>query len=480
MAFSLLTGRQTLGLPSPRRAMARLSAGLLLAAAAVHAAPPVLQVQAQGKDVPQLADLVDMVGPAVVNIRTTERSADGPRMPFRRRAPSLQQSDEVPRGEGSGFIMSADGYVMTNAHVIAGASEVYVTMTDKREFKARIVGTDERTDVAVVKIDATGLPWMRVGDVNRLRVGEWVLAIGSPFGFDNTVTAGIVSAKQRETGSELPLLQTDVAVNPGNSGGPLINMRGEVVGVNSQIYSPVGSYVGISFAIPIDEAIRVSDQLKAGGRVVRGYLGIRPVEVSREAAEEYGLAKSRHRGAFVSQVIAGGPADKAGLQPGDIVLALNGKPVDGPVELRRALGAIKPGTPVVLQVNRRGKAMEVKATLAEMPAEAPAAAAAERAEPAEPKGSSVGKTWGITVQPLSDSERRATRGAGGVKVVSVTGGAEAVGMRPGDIIIAVGSTDVTDLKQFENALAPLDKKKRLSLTFLRGEWAQFVQVPPGK
>ncbi|CAN7191384.1 Do family serine endopeptidase [Rhizobacter sp. LjRoot28] len=480
MASSPLTGRAASRLPIFRQALASLSAGLLLAASTAHAAPPVLQAQAQGKEVPQLADLVDMVGPAVVNIRTTERSADGPRMPFRRRAPSLQQSDEVPRGEGSGFIMSPDGYVMTNAHVIAGASEVYVTMTDKREFKARIIGADERTDVAVVKIDATGLPWMRVGDVNRLRVGEWVLAIGSPFGFDNTVTAGIVSAKQRETGSELPLLQTDVAVNPGNSGGPLINMRGEVVGVNSQIYSPVGSYVGISFAIPIDEAIRVSDQLKAGGRVVRGYLGIRPVEVSREAAEEYGLTKSRNRGAFVSQVIAGGPADKAGLQPGDIVLALNGKPVDGPVELRRALGAIKPGTPVVLQVNRRGKAMEIKATLAEMPSEAPAASTPERAEPAEPKGSSVGKAWGLTVQPLSDAERRATRGAGGVKVAGVTAGAEAVGMRPGDIIIAVGSTDVTDLKQFENALAPLDKNKRLSLTFLRGEWAQFVQVPPGK
>ena len=479
MAFRPLSGRVEPRLPSLRHLLALLAAGTVLASVAAHAAPSAPVPAATAREFPQLADLVDAVGPAVVNIRTTERSAEGPRMPFRRRAPSLQQSDEVPRGEGSGFIMSPDGYVMTNAHVIAGASEVYVTMTDKREFKARLIGADERTDVAVVKIDATGLPWMRVGDVNRLRVGEWVLAIGSPFGFDNTVTAGIVSAKQRETGSELPLLQTDVAVNPGNSGGPLINMRGEVVGVNSQIYSPVGSYVGISFAIPIDEAIRVSDQLKAGGRVVRGYLGIRPVEVPREAAEEYGLSKSRNRGAFVSQVIAGGPADKAGLLPGDVVLALNGKPVDGPVELRRALGVIKPGTPVTLQLNRRGKAMEVKATLAEMPAEA-SASAPERAEPAEPKGSAVARTWGLTVQALGEAERKAARGTGGVKVSAVAAGAEAVGIRPGDIIIAVGSTDVTDLKQFEAALAAMDKGKRLSLTLLRGEWAQFVQVPPSK
>jgi serine protease Do len=234
---------------------------------------------AQARDLPDFADLVEKVGAAVVNIRTTERAPDGPRMPLRRRAPGLQQDDEVARGEGSGFILSADGFLLTNAHVVAGATEVYVTLTDKREFKARIIGSDERTDVALVKIDAVGLPFLRVGEVGRLRVGEWVVAIGSPFGLENSVTAGIVSAKQRETGSDIPFIQTDVAVNPGNSGGPLINVRGEVVGVNSQILSPVGSFIGISFAIPIDEAMRIAEQMKAAGRVVRGYLGIQPTDV---------------------------------------------------------------------------------------------------------------------------------------------------------------------------------------------------------
>ena len=476
MPSSLATGSVIPNLNSLRRMAAVLATGVLLGLSSV-AGP--LAAHAQARDLPDFADLVDKVGPAVVNIRTTERGSEGPRMPFRRRAPSLQQGDEAPRGEGSGFILSADGYVMTNAHVIAGASEVYVTMTDKREFRAKIIGSDDRTDVALVKIDGTGLPVLRIGDVSRLRVGEWVVAIGSPFGFDNTVTAGIVSAKQRETGSDIPLLQTDVAVNPGNSGGPLINIRGEAVGVNSQIYSPVGSYVGISFAIPIDEAMRIADQLKAGGRVVRGYLGILPIEVPREAAEEYGLSKLKNRGAYVSQVVKGGPAEKAGLQPGDIVLGLNGKPVDGPVELRRALGAVKPGTSVMLQINRRGKAMDIKASLAEKPATPSAASAPERQEVPEAKGSQAAKVWGLSVINLSETERQAGQG-GGVKVAAVSGGAEAVGVRVGDVILAVGSSDVTDVKQFDAVVSKIDKSKPLAVTLLRGEWAQFVRIPPGR
>jgi len=476
MPSSLATGSVIPNFNSLRRMAAVLATGVLLGLSSV-AGP--LAAHAQARDLPDFADLVDKVGPAVVNIRTTERGSEGPRMPFRRRAPSLQQGDEAPRGEGSGFILSADGYVMTNAHVIAGASEVYVTMTDKREFRAKIIGSDDRTDVALVKIDGTGLPVLRIGDVSRLRVGEWVVAIGSPFGFDNTVTAGIVSAKQRETGSDIPLLQTDVAVNPGNSGGPLINIRGEAVGVNSQIYSPVGSYVGISFAIPIDEAMRIADQLKAGGRVVRGYLGILPIEVPREAAEEYGLSKLKNRGAYVSQVVKGGPAEKAGLQPGDIVLGLNGKPVDGPVELRRALGAVKPGTSVMLQINRRGKAMDIKASLAEKPATPSAASAPERQEVPEAKGSQAAKVWGLSVINLSETERQAGQG-GGVKVAAVSGGAEAVGVRVGDVILAVGSSDVTDVKQFDAVVSKIDKTKPLAVTLLRGEWAQFVRIPPGR
>jgi serine protease Do len=434
---------------------------------------------AQARELPDFADLVEKVGSAVVNIRTTERAPEGTRLPLRRRAPALQQDDEVQRGEGSGFIVSADGYLLTNAHVVAGASEVYVTLTDRREFKAKIIGSDERTDVALVKIEATGLPFLRVGDANRLRVGEWVVAIGSPFGLENSVTAGIVSAKQRETGSEIPLLQTDVAVNPGNSGGPLINVRGEVVGINSQILSPVGSYIGISFAIPIDEAMRIADQLKTLGHVVRGYLGILPIEVTREQAEDYGLPKGRAKGAFVRQVVAGGPAEKAGLRPGDIVLALNGKPVDGAVELRRALGSMKPGAVVTLQVSRSGKLLEFKPTLSEMATPAAGASPPPRAEPEPRPITGSAKSWGLSVVALTEAER-AKRSTGGVKVVAVAAGAEVVGLRAGDIILAVAGQDIADVKQFDAVLARLDKGKPLALTVLRGDWAQYVRVPPQK
>lgn len=429
---------------------------------------------AQARELPDFADLVERVGPAVVNIRTTERAPDGPRSPFRRRAPALQGNDEVPRGEGSGFIISADGHVLTNAHVVEGATEVYVTLTDKREFKAKIIGADERTDVALVKIEASSLPVLRIGDVNRLRVGEWVVAIGSPFGLENSVSAGIVSAKQRETGSDIPFIQTDVAVNPGNSGGPLINIRGEAVGVNSQILSPVGSFIGISFAIPIDEAMRIADQLKATGRVVRGYLGILPTDVPREAAEEYGLSKSKTKGAFVRQVVPGGPADKAGIQPGDVVLSVNGKAVDGAVDLRRTLGVLKPGSTATLQISRRGKPMEFKAALTEMN---PQVASNERPDSGEARTSSVAKAWGLTVASLTDAERLAARGVSGVRVTAVGAGAEAVGLRAGDVILAVGTADIVDLKQFEAVVAKLDKARPLPVTVLRGEWAQFLRIP---
>ncbi|MBC7996265.1 MAG: Do family serine endopeptidase [Rhizobacter sp.] len=433
---------------------------------------------AQGRELPDFADLVERVGPAVVNIRTTERTPDGPRTPFRRRSPTLQGSDEVPRGEGSGFILSADGYVMTNAHVIEGATEVYVTLTDKREFKAKIVGADERTDVALVKIEATGLPLLRIGDVNRLRVGEWVVAIGSPFGLENTVTAGIVSAKQRETGSDISFIQTDVAVNPGNSGGPLINIRGEAVGINSQILSPVGSFVGISLAIPIDEAMRIADQLKATGRVVRGYLGIQPTDVPRELAEEYGLNKSKTKGAFVRQVVPGAPAEKAGIQPGDVVLSVNGKAVDGAVDLRRTLGALKPGSSVSLQISRRGKLMEFKSNLGEMSPQV--VANNERPPEAEGRSSTSAKAWGLTVTNLSEAERQAARGVSGVRITAVAAGAEAVGLRAGDVILAVGTADVADVKQFDAVISKLDKARPLPVTVLRGEWAQFLRIPATK
>jgi serine protease Do len=359
------------------------SAVLLAHAPAVAQAVPAAPSSVRG--LPDFTDLVDLVGPSVVNIRTLEKASNSaapgtdeqmleffrrfgipvppgatPRTPRRDRG----DSDEAqPRGVGSGFILSADGLIMTNAHVVEGADELIVTLPDKREYKAKIVGSDRRTDVAVVKIEASGLPAVRIGDVNRLRVGEWVMAIGSPFGLENTVTAGIVSAKKRDTGDFLPFIQTDVAINPGNSGGPLINMRGEVVGINSQIYSRSGGFQGISFAIPIDEAVRVSDQLRTSGRVTRGRIGVQIDQVSKEVAESIGLGSPR--GALVRGVEPNSPAARAGVEPGDIILKFDGKDIDKSVDLPRLVGNTKPGSKSTLSVFRRGGQRELTVTVAE-------------------------------------------------------------------------------------------------------------------
>ena len=324
----------------------------LMAAFVLGAAIPATPVWAQNRTLPDFTDLVEQVGPSVVNIRTSEKvkvatgggggGVDEQMLEFFRRfgipvppnAPrgpraerSQPQPDEdQPKGVGSGFILTSDGFVMTNAHVVEGADEVIVTLPDKREFKAKIIGADKRSDVAVVKIEATGLPAVKIGDTSRIRVGEWVMAIGSPFGLENTVTAGIVSAKQRDTGDYLPFIQTDVAINPGNSGGPLINMRGEVIGINSQIYSRSGGFQGISFAIPMDEATRVSDQLRSSGRVTRGRIGVQIDQVSKEVAESIGLGKPQ--GALVRGVESGAPADKAGIEAGDIITKFDGKQIE--------------------------------------------------------------------------------------------------------------------------------------------------------
>src|SRR5688572_24755996 len=361
---------------SPGGNARRLLVAGLAAITMFAAAPPAVQAQTPQAVLPDFAELVERVGPAVVNIRTLERGRAArqatpemdenleeffrrfgiplPGRPDPRRgAPPGTDEEPTQRGVGSGFVLSADGFVMTNAHVVEGADEVLVTLTDKRELKARIVGSDRRTDVAVVKIDAAGLPFVKVGDVNTLRVGEWVLAIGSPFGLDNTVTAGIVSAKQRDTGDYLPFIQTDVAVNPGNSGGPLINMRGEVIGINSQIYSRSGGFMGISFSIPIDEAIRVSEQLRSpAGRVSRGRIGVQIDQVTKDVAESIGLGKPQ--GAMVRSVEAGSPADKAGVEAGDIITKFDGKVIDRASDLPRLVGNTKPGARSNMTVFRRG------------------------------------------------------------------------------------------------------------------------------
>ena len=481
-----------------------LLAGAALCLSPMAVAQPAAAPAPSVRGLPDFTDLVDQVGPAVVNIRTMERVRAGmggggpgdeemqeflrrffgipmpgtPRQGPRSNRPQQPQPEqEVPRGVGSGFIISADGYVMTNAHVVDGADEVLVTLTDKREFKAKIVGADKRTDVAVVKIEASGLPAVRIGDVGRLRVGEWVIAIGSPFGLENTVTAGIVSAKSRDTGEFLPLIQTDVAINPGNSGGPLINMRGEVVGINSQIYSRSGGYMGISFAIPIDEANRVADQLKAGGRVVRGRIGVQIGEVTKDVAESLGLAKAA--GALVRSVEPGSPAEKAGLEAGDIVTRFDGKAVEKWNDLPRLVGNTKPGTKSTLQVWRRGSTRDLGVTVAELePETKPAAARSGKAEPKAPAAGVAASVLGLTVSDLSAEQRREARVKAGVLVEAVDGPAARAGLREGDLILGLGQAEVTDARQFDALVARLDRSRPASLLVRRGGEAQFVLIRP--
>ncbi len=451
------------------------------------------------KGLPDFTELVEQVGPSVVNIRTLEKTAvretqgnepDAEMQEFFRRffgvpmpspntpnAPRQQrrgQPEEAqPRGVGSGFILSADGFVMTNAHVVDGADQVMVTLPDKREYKARIVGSDKRTDVAVVKIEATGLPAVKIGDVSRLKVGEWVMAIGSPFGLENTVTAGIVSAKQRDTGDYLPFIQTDVAINPGNSGGPLINMRGEVVGINSQIYSRSGGFMGISFAIPIDEAVRVSEQLRATGKVQRGRLGVQIDQVSKEVAESLGLSKAQ--GALVRGVEQGSPAEKAGLEPGDIILKFEGKTIEKSSDLPRMVGNTKPGTRSAIQVWRRGSFKDMHITVGEFEADKPVkkASAAEKS-----LAGNVTKVLGLTVSELTDAQKKELKLRGGVRVDAVAEPASRAGIQEGDVILALANIETPNVQTLEALTAKLDRSKPVSLLIRRGEWAQYTVIRP--
>ena len=471
-----------------------MPAALLLPAVAT-AAPAVAGL-------PDFTDLVERTGPAVVNIRTTEKAKSGqagagpddeemqeffkrffgvpmPRQPQpnapntpRGRKPNPQSEEEVPRGVGSGFIMSADGYVLTNAHVVDGADEVYVTLTDKREFKAKIIGADKRSDVALVKIEGNNLPRLAIGDSNKIRVGEWVIAIGSPFGLDNTVTAGIVSAKARDTGDYLPLIQTDVAVNPGNSGGPLINMRGEVIGINSQIYSRSGGYMGISFAVPIDEAIRVFEQLKTSGRVTRGRIGVQIGEVTKEVAESLGLAKAN--GALVSRVEPGGPAEKAGLEAGDIILKFNGAPIEKSSDLPRMVGNIKPGTRSTVTVWRKGASRDLSLVVTELEPEKVTKREDKKARPEV-----AANALGLVVADLPEPQKRELKVDGGVVVEAAEGAAGRAGFRAGDVILRLNNIDIKDSRQFNGLVAKLEAKKLAVLLVRRGDSSQFVPVRPG-
>lgn len=469
-----------------------------LLCALLLAMPASVMGQARAPQVvlPDFTELAERVGPAVVNIRTLERARPGrnvppeldegmeeffrrfgiplPGRPDRRGGNTPGDQEPVQRGVGSGFILSQDGFVMTNAHVVEGADEVVVTLTDKREIKARIIGADRRTDVAVVKIDASGLPFVKIGDVNKLKVGEWVLAIGSPFGLDNTVTAGIVSAKQRDTGDYLPFIQTDVAVNPGNSGGPLINMRGEVVGINSQIYSRSGGFMGISFAIPIDEAARVAEQLRVNGRVIRGRIGVQIAPVTKDVAESIGLGKAA--GAMVQSVESGGPAEKAGVEAGDIIVKVDGRAIEKSGDLPRVIGNMKPGSRTTLQVFRRGGYRDLSLAVGEFEAEKSRRVAQSESQSSAGNASVLG----LAVSELSEAQKRELKLRGGVRVDSAEGPAARAGMREGDIILSVDNAEVADVKQFLAAVQKADKSRPLSVLVRREDWVNYVVIRPGK
>ena len=442
---------------------------------------------------PDFTELVEKAGPAVVNIRTVEKAKPATRGPmpqldendpfyefFRRFAPpghpgfggppSEDGEQQRPRGVGSGFIVSTDGYLLSNHHVVEGADEIIVTLTDKREFKAKLIGSDRRTDIALLKIDASALPTLKFGQPDKLKVGEWVLAIGSPFGLENTVTAGIVSAKGRDTGDYLPFIQTDVAVNPGNSGGPLLNMNGEVIGINSQIYSRTGGFMGISFAIPIDEAQRVADQLRAGGRVVRGRIGVAIDEVSRDVAEALGLKAAA--GALVRSVEEGGPAAKAGVEPGDIITRFGGKKVEKFSDLPRLVGNTKPGTQSSLEVWRRGQAKTLSVNVAELEPERTAAA------PSVPEKAPVEKAVNWLGLSVTAVEKPAGKKGEGVLLSGVKGPAERAGLRQGDIILSVNNTQIASVQQFAQLVERLDRKKVVAFLVRRGEGVLFVPVRP--
>ncbi len=411
----------------------------------------IASVQAPARGLPDFSALVEQYGPAVVNISTTARvrtqmqqfqvpgEPGDPFYEFFRRFQIPPQGDSLRKGVGSGFIVSAEGYILTNAHVVDDATEVTVKLTDNREFQAKVIGVDRRTDVALVKIDAKNLPTVRIGDPSKARVGEWVAAIGSPFGLENTVTAGIISAKSRSLPDEtyVPFIQTDVAINPGNSGGPLFNMAGEVIGINSQIYSRTGGYMGLSFAVPIDVAMKVKNDLQKYGKVSRGRLGVTIQGVSQDLADSFGLKKAQ--GALVSAVEPKSPADKAGIKPGDIILDVDGRAIENSIDLPRIIGESRPGTAVNLKVWRHGQTRELRASLGEIPAEKIATAG-------DDARTGSGKL-GLSVRPLTEDERNQAAAEGGLLVEEVEGAAARAGVQPGDVILALNNQPVKTADQ---------------------------------
>lgn len=452
--------------------------------AAAAAAPAVVSPSAAA--LPDFASLVEQYGPAVVNVAVVgkpQEMADFPGMTpgdplnefFRRFGRPMPRGDmPTPRGEGSGFIVSPDGYVLTNAHVVAEAEEVTVKTTDRREYTAKVIGVDERTDVAVLKIDGKNLPTVKIGDPSKLRPGEWVIAIGSPFGFENSVTAGIVSATARSMpGPETnyaQFIQTDVAVNPGNSGGPLFNLQGEVVGINSQIYSRTGGYMGLSFAVPIDVANNVKDQLIATGRVTRSRIGVSIQDVNAQLADSFGL--DRPRGALVGMVESDAPGAKAGLKAGDVILGVDGVEIDTSSQVPGLIASKKPGSNVQLEIWRDGKSQRLTVKPEQIPqdGEQVASRGGEEADSAS--------QLGLALRRLTPEEKRQVETEGNLLVEDVDGPAAAAGVRPGDIILGVNGSQVKSVDDLKSA-AKKRGGKVVALLIQRQNAQIFVPVRVG-
>ena len=450
-----------------------------------------INTSAYAKDLPDFTELAEKHGAEVVNISVTQNVHAAPSaMPFpgmegdeqmqeffkRFGIPgmpgqSAPQQDYKSQSLGSGFIISSDGYILTNAHVVNEADEVIVKLYDKREFKAKIIGVDKRTDVALVKIEATGLPKVNVGDPAKLKVGEWVAAIGSPFGLENTMTAGIVSAKGRALPQEnfVPFIQTDVAINPGNSGGPLFNLAGEVVGINSQIYSRSGGSMGLSFSIPIDVAIDISNQLKASGKITRGWLGIAIQEITKDLAESFGMKNTN--GALVASVEKNGPADKGGLEAGDVITKFDGKAIITSADLPRAVGATKPGKIAAVEVLRKGAVKTLNMGIGEMPTET-----AEAAPNSKPVPKAEANKIGLTLKELTPQTKKKLNGKNGLLVVESTGAAAQAGIRRGDVVLGLNNSEAQSVALFNKQINAIAIGKTVAVLVLRGENTLYVPI----
>jgi serine protease Do len=452
---------------------------------------------AESTNLPDFTELVEKQGAAVVNISVTQtqKSAGLPQIPnlseddpmydfFRRFIPQPPGGgggngrDPEMHGQGSGFIISQDGYLLTNTHVVSGADEIIVKLRDKREFKAKVIGTDRRTDVALIKIDATGLPAVTIGNPEKLKVGEWVLAIGSPFGFENSVTKGIVSAKGRDLPQDIvPFIQTDAAINPGNSGGPMFNLRGEVVGINSQIYSRSGGFQGLAFAIPIDYAMNVVDQIRTTGKVTRGWLGVNIQALTKDLADNFGLSKPD--GALVAGVEKGSPAEKAGLEPSDVILKVDSKPVTSTVDLQRLVAAVRPGTKVALQVWRKNANKDLTLTVGEFPAER---AVPTRLQKRPDKKPEITNKMGLGLSDLTAEQKQEFKISSGVYVEEIApqGPGARAGLQKGDVILSANNTDVKNVEQFNGIVSKTAEGKSVALLILQGDNRRFIAVKPDK